>query len=162
MKKLFNILIIIVISCLFTSCSFNESQYIKPGSKPKANYYTNEIKDKIENNEEYVIKIFDLDLYKYYEVDNKEHSIIPEFIDSLKSDSYDVSLEEDKSPQYKIIIEFSNSKYIINAFNDKLISIHPWDGVYDEDVISMEGVPDYYNLYKFCEYIKKVSNGFEG
>ena len=98
----------------------------------------------------------------YYEVNQKEHSIIPEFIDSLKTDNYNAEIEDDLTPEYKIIIEFSNSKYVINAFNDKLISVHPWDGVYSEDIISMDEVPDFYNLYKYCEYIKKVSSGFEG
>ena len=87
---------------------------------------------------------------------------MPEFIDALKSDNYNIDFQEDLNAEYKIIIEFSNSKYVINAYNDKLITIHPWDGVYPEDIISMEGVPDYYNLYKYCEYIKKISSGFEG
>ncbi len=162
MKKLLSIFLVIMVTYLFASCTFNESQYIRPSSKPKVDYYTSEIKDKINENEEYTIRIFDLNLYKYYEVDKKEHSIIPEFIDSLNNDSYNAELQDGLIPEYKIIIEFSNSKYVINVFNDKLISIYPWDGVYKEDIISMDDVPDYYNLYMYCEYIKKVSSGFEG
>ena len=52
MKKLFSIITIITITYLFTSCTFNEAQYISPSSKPKINYYTNEIKDNIEADEE--------------------------------------------------------------------------------------------------------------
>ena len=162
MKKFLAIIFIITFTYIFTSCDFNESQYIRPDSKPKVNYYTSEIKDKIDKNEEYTIKIFDLNIYKYYEVNQNEHSILPEFIDALKSDNYNVALQEGLTSEYKIIIEFSNSKYVINAYDDKLIAIHPWDGVYPEDIISMDGVPDYYNLYKYCEYIKKISSGFEG
>ena len=162
MKKFISIIITIIIAYLFTSCTFNESQYIIPKAKPKVNYYTEEIKNKIENNEEYTIKVFDLNLYKYYEVDKDEHSILPEFLDSLKDDNYSTTLKEIITPEYKIIIEFTNSKYVINTINDKLMTIHPWDGVYTEDVISIEDTPDYYNLYKYCEYIKKVANGFEG
>ena len=162
MKKLLSIFLVIIFTYLFTSCTFNESQYIRPSSKPKVDYYTSEIKNKIDENEEYNIRIFDLNLYKYYEVNQNEHSIIPEFIDSLKKDNYNAQLEDDLTPEYKIIIEFSNSKYVINVFNDNLISIHPWDGVYKEDILSMDEVPNFYNLYKYCEYIKKVSSGFEG
>lgn len=162
MKKFIAFIVVITISYLFTSCAFNESQYIRPSAKPAPNYYTNEIKDKINKNEEYIIKVFDLNIYKYYEVNKKEHSIIPEFIDALNNESYGIEIEDGLTAEYKIIIEFSNSKYIINAYNDKLISVHPWDGVYPEDKVSMEGIPDYYNLYKYCEYIKKVSSGFEG
>lgn len=162
MKKLLSFILVIIFTYLFIGCTFNESQYIKPSSKPKVDYYTSEIKDKLDKNEEYTIKIFDVNLYKYYEVDKKEHSILPEFIDSIKKDNYNSQLQDDLVPEYKIIIEFSNSKYVINAFNDNLISIHPWDGVYKEDIISMDDIPDYYNLYKYCEYIKKVASGFEG
>ena len=163
MKKIFSLTLVILSSYLFTSCTFNKAQYIKPGTKPKSNYYIEEIKNKLNENEKYTLKIFDLNLYKYYDVDSTEHSIIPEFIDDLKTENYLSEFENNKiEPQYKIIIEFSNQKYIINAYNDSLISIYPWDGVYSEDIISMEGIPDYYNLYKFCEYIKKISNGFEG
>lgn len=162
MKKYFIAFIPILLISLLYGCSFNSAQYIRPGTKASTNYYTNEIKEKINNNEAYKIKIFDLNIYKYYDVNEEEHSILSEFIDSLNDENYIATLEENSSPEYKLIIEFADSKYVINAYNDKLVSIYPWDGVYNEDVISMEGVSDYYNLYKFCEYIKKVSNGFEG
>ncbi|MDV4152671.1 DUF4883 family protein [Clostridium sp. AL.422] len=162
MKKFISIILVLTITSILTSCNINESQYIRPKEKPIANYYTNEIKDRINKNEDYTIKIFDLNIYKYYDVNKEEHSIIPEFIDTLKNESYDINIDSDLTPEYKIIVEFSNDKYIINAYNDNLISIHPWDGVYPQDTISMEDVPDYYNLYKYCEYIKKVSSGFEG
>ena len=38
--------------------------------------------------------------------------------------------------------------------------IYP-DGI-QRDILTMKNVPDYYNLYKFCEYIKKIAKGFEG
>lgn len=162
MKKYIKVFLTILISSLLISCNFNESQYINPKSKPKADYYTNEIKSHLKNNESYTIKIFDLNVYKYYEVNKNEHSIIPEFIDNINNDNYDVEIDENLTPAYEIIIEFEKEKYIINAYSEKLISIHPWDGIYPQDTISMEGMPDYYNIYKFCEYIKKVSRGFEG
>lgn len=162
MKKYVFFIITIAITSLLIGCNFNESQYIRPDTKPTANYYTNEIKEKLNENKDYTIKVFDLNIYKYYEVNKEEHSILPEFIDDLNDENYGVEKNKDMTPEYKIIIEFDKEKYIINAYNDKLISIYPWDGVYPEDTISMEGIPDYYNLYKFCEYIKKVSRGFEG
>lgn len=152
----------VLIIFLFSGCSINKSQYIRPKAKPSNNYYTNEIQEKLNKKDSYTLKIFDLNIYKYYNVNEDEHSILPEFIDSLNDENYGAEIEQGITPEYKLIIEFSDAKYIINAYSDKLISIHPWDGVYEEDIISMEGVPDYYNLYKFCEYIKKVSSGFEG
>ena len=178
MKKFLTLILLFIISFSFTGCNLNTSQYIIPKSKPSVNYYTNveqgsksfealnyytnEIQDKISENSEYTLRIFDMDYYKYYEVNMEEHSILPEFIDSLSAENYSVTLENDLNPKYKLIIEFSDSKYIINLYDNNLISIYPWDGVFKEDVATMDGISDYYNLYKFCEYAKKVSNGFEG
>jgi DOmain of unknown function (DUF4883) len=162
MKKFLTLILLIIISFSFTGCNLNTSQYIRPKAKPSANYYTNEIQDKISENLEYTLRIFDMDYYKYYEVDIEEHSILPEFIDSLSDENYSVTLENDLNPKYKLIVEFSDSKYIINLYDNNLISIYPWDGVFKEDVATMDGISDYYNIYKFCEYAKKVSNGFEG
>lgn len=162
MKKFITIILLIITSINFTGCSLNTAQYIRPKSKPSENYYTNEIQNKIDENLEYTLRIFDMDYYKYYEVSKEEHSILPEFIDSLSAENYSANLESDLEHKYKLIIEFPDSKYIINIYNNNLISIYPWDGVFEEDIITMDGVSDYYNLYKFCEYAKKVSNGFEG
>ena len=162
MKKFIFLLLLILISFNFTGCNLNTAQYIRPKAKPSENYYTNEIKNKINENSEYTLRIFDMDYYKYYEVSKEEHSILPEFIDSLSSENYSKALESDLTPKYKLIIQFSDSKYIINLYENNLISIYPWDGVYKEDIITMNGISDYYNLYKFCEYAKKVSSGFEG
>ena len=162
MKKYFITFIFILLIILLPGCNFNKAQYIRPNNKPTINYYTKEIHERLGKNESYKLKIFDLNVYKYYNVTEEEHSILPEFIESLSEKNYNATIDSNLSPQYKLMIEFSDGKYIINIYDDKLISIYPWDGVYEEDVISMEGVSDYYNLYKFCEYIKKVSSGFEG
>lgn len=163
MKKLLLYINILIISLSLIGCTnFNKSQYIRPKEKTTLNYYTNEIKKKLNNNESFNIKIFDMSVYKYYEVNKNEHSILSEFIDSLTSKNFSSEIDKNLISDFKVIIEFSDSKYVINAYNDNLISIYPWDGVYKEDIVSMDDVPDYYNIYKFCEYIKKISNGFEG
>lgn len=158
MKRLSKLIFITLLTTFFIGCSLNTAQYIRPGTKPKVNYYTEEIKELISKNNEYKIKVFDMNIYKYYDVDKSEYDIIPEFIDTLNDENYEAEIEKDSTPDYKLIIEFSDNKYVINAYNDKLLSIYPWDGVYKEDTISMEGVSDYYNLYNFCEYIKKVAS----
>ena len=162
MKKFFLPFTIFLFSFLLVGCNLNKSQYIRPEEKPTSNYYTNEIIDKLESNESYTIKVFDLNIYKYYKVDKEEHSILMEFVESLSSDNFISEIDENLTPSYKIIIEFPNDKYIINAYTENLVSIYPWDGIYKEDIISMDGVSDYYNIYKFCDYIKKISRGFEG
>lgn len=162
MKKLIRFILIIATTFLLISCTFNESQYIKPKAKPTPNYYTEKIKEQISKNKEYTIKVFDLNIYKYYEVNQDENTILPEFIDNLNIDNFNIEINENLKAEYRLIIEFPDEKYIINAYNENLISIQPWDGSYPEDTISMENIPDYYNLYKYCEYIKKISHRFEG
>ena len=163
MKKLFLHINILIASFLLIGCTnFNKAQYIPPREKPTLNYYTNEIKSKLDNKESFNIKVFDMNVYKYYEVSKDEHTILLEFIDSLSSDNFSLEIDNSLIPAFKVIIEFSDSKYVINAYSDTLVTIYPWDGVYKEDIISMENVSDYYNIYKFCDYIKKVSMGFEG
>lgn len=162
MKKFIILILLILTSFNFTGCNLNTAQYIRPKAKPSESYYTNEIQNKINENSEYTLRIFDMDYYKYYEVSTEEHSVLPEFIDSLSTENYSATLESDLTPKYKLIIEFSDSKYIINLYDNNVISIYPWDGIFKEDIITMDGISDYYNLYKFCEYAKKVSNGFEG
>lgn len=162
MKKLISFIFILIIPLSLMSCNINRAQYSKQKNKPNPDYYTNEIYERIMNNEEYKLKVFDMDFYVSYEVNEKEHSILPEFFDSLESRNFEGEIENNSSPKYKLIIEFSNFKYIINIYDEEIVSIYPWDGIYKEDILTMENVPDYYNLYKFCEYIKKIAKGFEG
>lgn len=162
MKRYLKLISLFLFILILPGCGLSSPEYIIPKSKPSAHFYTDEIYKKLKNNESYNIKIFDLDVYKYYDVNSEEHSILLEFIESLNNKNFEASIEEETKPRYKLIIEFEDSKYLINAYNESLISIYPWDGVYEEDVLSLEGVPDYYNIFKFCEYIDKIARGFEG
>ncbi|MBU5454413.1 DUF4883 family protein [Caproiciproducens sp. MSJ-32] len=162
MKKFVCYIIILIIPLFFISCNINSAQYSKTKSKPTPDYYTNEIYKKILNNEEYKLKVFDMDFYVSYDVNKEEHSILPEFFDAIDTENFKTDIDLPSSPKYKLIVEFSDFKYIINIYDEELISVYPWDGIYKEDILTMKNVPDYYNLYKFCEYIKKVVKGFEG
>ncbi|ASW42494.1 DUF4883 family protein [Clostridium isatidis] len=162
MKKLISYIVILIIPLLFVSCNINTAQYSKPKNKPSLDYYTNEIYRRLMSNEEYKLIVFDMDFYVSYDVNENEHSILPEFFDALKTENFEAKTEINSSPKFKLIVEFSDFKYIINIYDEEVVSIYPWDGIYEEDILSMEDIPDYYNLYKFCEYIKKVAKGFEG
>ncbi|AYE35373.1 DUF4883 family protein [Clostridium septicum] len=162
MKKYFKLIITLLFICILSGCGLTGPEYINSKNKPTPYFYTEEIYSKLTKKEHYTLKIFDLNIYKYYDVNPEEHSIVLEFIECLKKESYNTNIDAGINPRYKLIIEFDDAKYVINAFNDKQISINPWDGIYEPDYISMDGIPDYYNLYKFCDYIEKISRGFEG
>lgn len=161
--KYLKLLLLLLIICIIPGCSLVENpEYISLRTKPNTHFYTGEIYSNLSNDKPYTLKVFDMNVYKYFDVNTEEHSIILEFIDYLKETNFNIEIDPELTPRYKLIIEFEDSKYIINAYNDKELSVYPWDGTFPEDTISINGIPDYYNIYKFCEYITKISQGYEG
>lgn len=159
--KPFKILLISIVSILLLGCSSNP-KYINLKSKPSDLFYTNEIYTNIKEKEDLKVQIFDTNVYKYFDVSDEEKTVIPSFIDSLGEEDFGVSTEgidEKTNPRYKLILTFKNSKYIINIYNKDYATISPWDGVFQEDTISMKEVPISYNLYEFCEYTTKKALG---
>ena len=114
------------------------------------------IYEKIKNNESYSLKVFDVNFYEYHEVSEKDEDILPSFLESLNNDNYVSELNlEDEKVKYKLIIEFDydNSKYVINVYDKNSITLFPWDGNLEEDMINMTDVPIRNNIYSFCVYI---------
>ncbi|MBU3106268.1 DUF4883 family protein [Clostridium gasigenes] len=157
------LILILMIICIIPGCTVAQNpEYISLKTKPNTHFYTGEIYSKLSKDEPYTLKIFDMNVYKYFNVNTREHSIVLEFIENLKDPNFNIEIDYKLEPRYKLIIEFEDSKYVINAYNEKELSVYPWDGTFPEDTISMEDVPDYYNIYKFCEFITKISQGYEG
>ena len=156
-KTLCIILINIFLTMFFTGCVFEDPKYINLRNKPNLYSYSNEVYIKIKNNEEFTIKVFDYNLYKYYDVPTSDNDVILSFFQSLTNDNYKDEIPEDiTSPCYKLIIEFNNrekSKYIIDVYNNNFVTLFPWDGNFPKDKITMDDVPKYDNLYDFCIYI---------
>lgn len=161
MKKVIKIIIPLFLVILLTGCNTSNIQYINFSTKPNNYYYTNEIYQKVINNEKYTLQVFDENLYKYYDVAPEDYNLLKEFIDSLNKESFGEKIDTKVDPPYKLIIQFDNIKYIINAYNEKDITVYPWDGVFEEDRLTMEGIPDYYNIYKYCEYIVRKGQNKE-
>ena len=68
---------------------------------------------------------------------------------------------DDLKVKYKLIIEFSdksNDKYVINIFDKNTVTLFPWDGNLQEDMINMDNIPARDNLYSFCIYIINKDN----
>ena len=63
--------------------------------------------------------------------------------------------------KYKLIIQFddnSNDKYVINVYDKNTVTLFPWDGNLQEDMITMDNVPARNNIYSFCVYIINKTN----
>ena len=103
------------------------------------------------------MEVFDCNFYEYYTVNDEDMDIVPLFFESLNNDNYIAEYPEDiKNPKYKLIITFTDSKdskYVINIYNKNFVTLFPWDGNFIEDMITMNGVSEYNNLYSFCKYI---------
>ncbi|MBE6050337.1 MAG: hypothetical protein E7214_06670 [Clostridium sp.] len=161
MKK-FNILCILLLIFLLQGCAFDDPKYLHLSEKNDISLYTKEIKSKLKNKEIFSLELFDTNLYKNIDISTDENDILDNFIISLTNEDFRAEeLPTDKEP-FQIRVTFKDgSKFIIKVFNDKLISINPWDGNYKEDIISMEGLPIHYNLYDFCKHIQKESNSIK-
>ncbi|MCI6190567.1 MAG: DUF4883 family protein [Clostridium sp.] len=154
-KKL---IIFIIFSLFLIGCDINNPKYINLKKKESIDYYSNEIYFKILNNEDYTLTMFDTDVSKNTLIDKEEQVIIENFLSSLTSSNYlknsdDISNKE----AFHLIIEFDDSKYIFNVYDENLVTVYPWDGVFPEDIITSENVPLRYNLYDFCNHIKNRS-----
>ena len=152
MKKLYLIFITLVLILALNGCAVQDAKYINLSVKPSNHFYTDELKNKILNNETFTLYIFDTNLYKEMEVPSDENLIIESFLSSLVDDNYSTEQIDMKEP-YRAKIVFKDSKYLIKIFNDSTVSISPWDGNYKEDIVSIKELPLRYNLFDFCNHI---------
>lgn len=159
MKKFSLIIIIILLLLNLTSCRIENPKYINFSTKPNNHYYTDQLENKISNDENFNIYVFDTNLYKEIEVSKEENTIINNFISSLVLENYFDSGTNNKEI-YRIKIVFNDAKYLIKVFDNSMVSIFPWDGNYKEDIISIKDLPLRYNLLDFCNHIsnKPLSN----
>ncbi|QAA34031.1 DUF4883 family protein [Clostridium manihotivorum] len=151
MKKLLSLILVLIISSTFIGCS--NAQYINLKKKPSNHYYTEEMY-KLISTEKFSISAFDTDVYKELHPKEEDDKILLDFVKSLKSTNFINKPDNlpDK-PKFKMFIKTSKDKYVINIYDDNIISIFPWDGVFEEDFINMDKVPLAYRLDSFCKYV---------
>ena len=152
MKKFNLFFLSLVLIFTLNGCNVQNDKYINFSAKPNNHYYTDELKNKLLNNEIFNLYVFDTNLYKEIEVPSDENLVIENFISSLIDDNY-YAEQPDIKESFRMKIVFSDNKYLIKIFNDSIISISPWDGNYKEDVISIKDLPLRYNLFDFCNHI---------
>ncbi len=152
-KFLLPLLLILVFS--LNGCISQNPKYINFTSKPNTHYYTDELKNKVLSNEKFSLSVFDTNLYKDITVDKDENIILDNFLNSLTDKNY---LPYDSKPEnkesFRITVSFNDDKFLIRIYDSSTISISPWDGTYEEDIVSMEDLPLRYNLLDFCNHIQ--------
>lgn len=102
----------------------------------------------------YSIFLLDTSFYKKETLDKAESDVIKGFLSTITNKNF-ISKPKNlpEKPQYKLYFTFNNKKFVSEIYNEKFISIYPWDGDYERDYINMENIPNAYNLYGFCKNI---------
>lgn len=150
-NKLIYIIILIVIALSFTSCSYTSFLSHK---KPYNFYYTNLLTRDVKLENSFLGIVLDTNFYKEQTLTAEQNAIAKNFILHLHRDNF-ISKPKDLpiKPPYKIYFTFKKDKYVMEIFNEKYVSVYPWDGSYPKDYINMEDMPVSYNLYSLCKYI---------
>ncbi|WP_125154698.1 DUF4883 family protein [Clostridium rectalis] len=152
MKKKYTYIFIILISIalLFASCNLP----INKKTKQNNFYYTDELYKNINSETSYKCSIVDTNFYKEKNIDSNDFSIINNFMKNLDI-KYFTSKPKNlpSKPSYKIFLTFKNETFVINIYDKKYVSVHPWDGYFDMDYIDMSFIPESYNLYELCNYV---------
>ncbi|MFL0196509.1 DUF4883 family protein [Clostridium sp. WILCCON 0269] len=60
-----------------------------------------------------------------------------------------------KKSAYRISFTFNKEKLLIDVYNEKYLSIYPWDGDYPMDYLDTSNIPASLNLYYLGKYIFK-------
>lgn len=154
MKKVISAALILFISLLLNGCKINYSEYPNISEKPNKSYYTLLLASEIKDNTNYNVSLLETNLYKEVSLDQEGKDTIINFLSTLEAANF-IKMEEDikTTPEYKFFVKIQSNKYVINVYNEALISIHPWDGIYKEDFISMNNIPKAYNLHGLSKYI---------
>lgn len=148
MKKFISLCILLFFLLTFSSCSFRDNK------KPEAYYYTNKIICCF--NRESTVNCYSLDTnyYKKIQIKNDDLKVVKNFLGSLKPANFkDASLVKDKTPLYKVYLQFKKEEYIINVYDSSLVSIYPYDGIYAMDIVDCTGIYTSYNLFSLMQYI---------
>ena len=152
-NKLIYIIILIIICLCFTGCSYSYNSLFNH-KKPYNFYYTNLLTRDVKLENSFLGIVLDTNFYKEQTFTTEQSAIAKNFILHLHTNNF-INKPNDlpAKPPYKIYLTFKADKYVIEIYNEKYISVYPWDGSYPKDYINMENIPISYNLYSLCKYI---------
>jgi hypothetical protein len=152
MKKTTYIFIILISIILLAGCQQNWSML--SGKKPSNYYYTNLLAKDIKLNKITSCKAIEMNYYRELDVEGENYKKLCSFLDKVNGSSF-IAVPKDlpSRPKYKLFFSSSQDKYIINVYNEKYISINPWDGSYDMDYIDISTLPNSINLYELCNFL---------
>lgn len=152
-RHIFLLLLIITFIFLFSGCKVINVP-LRNKKKPVLFYYTNALSKSINNQKLFNCTIMDTNLYNEKKLDEEDLKIISSFLSKLNKNSFiSTKTELPPKPIYKMFITFDDSKFVINVYSEKYISLYPWDGEFPPDIIDMSNINISNNLYHLCRYI---------
>jgi hypothetical protein len=154
MKKLISIVLILLFTLLsLGGCKINSDELPFAHKKPSNFYYTNLLAKDLINLSSLKGSMYELNLHKEKPIDSEGFESVVTFFKSLSSKNF-INKPDDlpTNPQFKVFLTTENEKFVINVYNEKYISIHPWEGIYQEDYIELSNIKLRYNIYELCKY----------
>lgn len=121
------------------------------GKKSSSNYYTQSMVNDIKKYNIKNITVLETNLQKEKKLDKDDTVLFCNFLTSLNAKNFKGS-SQNKKPAYKFFVDTNKNKYVINIYDEKNISLFPWDGIYEMDNIDMSDIKKLYNLYDLCHY----------
>lgn len=158
-KKLLFIFITSLISFTFIGCTLKLGSYTINNfsivkKKPNNFYYINNLAKNLTLDSSIKGKLLDTNFYKEIDLSKDDIETLKNFTKALKKPNFiDRPKDLPEKPSYKIFLTFSKEKYVLNIYNDKYISVYPWDGTYPMDYLDMSNIQTHYNLFGLCKYL---------
>ncbi|MCB2292493.1 DUF4883 family protein [Clostridium algoriphilum] len=123
-------------------------------NKPTNYYYTKLLMKDLSLEKPVELYTLYMNFYKKKDFSKDDLSTFIQFFNSLNNDSFIAKPPNlPAKPLYKIFLTFSVNKYVINIYNENVISIYPWDGDYSMDYIDTSKMYKAYNLFGLCKYL---------
>lgn len=148
MKKYSILFLSLAIAFILSGCSISFTK-----TKPNKNYYTTDFSASVLNQKDIKSVMYETSLYKQRKLSQEDYYAINKFFTYVKT-SYFINKPKDipKYPKYKLFFTTNKKEYVMEIYNEKYISVFPWDGYYPKDYIDISKVPVYYNLFNLCKY----------
>lgn len=153
MKKLSFLLLILLSIFFISSCNMNNYIPISNKKKPNNHYYTAMLLHSTESKKIIRVRILQMNFYSCKEMSENDILSLKEFVKGLRLNNFIEKPKDINSrPLYKVFIDFNNGTYVINVYNERYISVQPYDGDFPMDYINMNNIYPSYNIFNLCKY----------
>jgi hypothetical protein len=140
--------------CTFKIGSYTINNLTVTKKKPNNFYYTNNLTKNLTLESSIKIKLLDTNFFKEKDLLGDDITTVKKFTEALKKPNF-IERPKDlpEKPVYKLFFTFSKEKFVVNVYNERYLSVYPWDGTYSMDYIDMAGIQPLYNIYGLCKYL---------